>query len=73
MPDAWEDSHGLNKVFAADANEVRSDHGWTNLEIYLEQLAQTGFVPPSARRGFFGTWKNLFRRRTVSAPPPYRM
>lgn len=74
LPDAWEDSHGTNKVFAADANEVRSDQGWTNLEIYLAYLAQQDFIPATARRGgFFGTWKNLFRRMRVSAPPPYRM
>lgn len=74
MPDAWEDSHGTNKVFAADANEVRSDQGWTNLEIYLAYLAQRDFVPPTTRRaGFFDLWKNLFSRRLTSAPPPYRM
>jgi hypothetical protein len=74
MPDAWEDSHGTNKVFAADANEVRSDQGWTNLEIYLAELAQRDFVPPTTTRGgFFQNWLNLFRRRRVSSPPPYRM
>ena len=40
MPDAWETSHGLNPSDAADRNGLQlSADGYTNLEMYLSELA----------------------------------
>ena len=39
MPDAWESSHGLNPNDAADGAKV-ADDGYTNLERYLNELAE---------------------------------
>lgn len=38
MPDAWENSHGLNPNNSADRNTIASN-GYTNLENYLNELA----------------------------------
>lgn len=38
MPDTWEDSHGLNKNSALDADDVRAS-GYTNIENYINELA----------------------------------
>jgi hypothetical protein len=38
IPDAWEKRFGLNPNDPADANRVRDERGWTNLEIYLGWL-----------------------------------
>lgn len=37
MPDAWEDSQGLDKNSAADGNTINAE-GYTNLELYLNSL-----------------------------------
>lgn len=37
MPDAWENSHGLNPNNAADGNTV-SESGYTNLELYMNSI-----------------------------------
>jgi pectate lyase len=43
MPDSWETSHGLNPNNAADRNTVPNPaNGYTNLEIYLNELAGDG-------------------------------
>jgi hypothetical protein len=40
MPDAWEKAHGLNLSDAADGNKTNlSKVGYTNLEMYLNELA----------------------------------
>jgi hypothetical protein len=40
MPDAWETAHGLNPANAADRNSTTlSKDGYTNLEVYLDELA----------------------------------
>ncbi|MBN1128511.1 MAG: hypothetical protein JXA71_05970 [Chitinispirillaceae bacterium] len=40
MPDAWETSHSLNPSNAADRNGITlSKDGYTNLEVYLNELA----------------------------------
>jgi hypothetical protein len=39
MPDAWEQSKGLNPANAADRNQTNlSPEGYTNLEVYLNSL-----------------------------------
>lgn len=40
LPDAWETSHDLNPRDASDANRSRAAGGYTNLEVYLNSLAQ---------------------------------
>jgi pectate lyase len=40
MPDAWEASHGLNASDASDRNGDPNGDGWTNLEEYINSLAQ---------------------------------
>ena len=42
MPDAWELANGLDPNDPEDRN-VRTAAGYTNLEIYLNELAETGF------------------------------
>ncbi|MGD0677804.1 MAG: pectate lyase [Polyangiaceae bacterium] len=41
IPDAWETSHGLNPQSAADAIEQTLCPGYTNLEVYINQLADS--------------------------------
>jgi len=38
MPDAWEQSHGLDPAAAKDRNDDRDNNGFTNLEEYLNSL-----------------------------------
>jgi hypothetical protein len=38
IPDEWEQARGLNSDDASDADEVRSETGYTNFEIYLNSL-----------------------------------
>ncbi|MCB1130296.1 MAG: immunoglobulin domain-containing protein [Verrucomicrobiae bacterium] len=45
MPDAWESARGLDPANAADRNIVNAD-GYTNLEIYLNELAAPAFPVP---------------------------
>lgn len=41
MPDAWEDSKGLNKNDASDGNATNlSPEGYTNLEVYINGLVE---------------------------------
>lgn len=40
MPDAWETEHGLDPANDADRNDDRNADGWTNLEEYINSLAQ---------------------------------
>jgi hypothetical protein len=40
IPDAWEKSHGLSPSDASDGNKTNlSKVGYTNLEMYLNELA----------------------------------
>jgi hypothetical protein len=41
MPDWWEDAQGLDKSNAADRNDDRNSDGYTNLEEYLNEIADT--------------------------------
>lgn len=46
IPDAWEDSHGLNKNDATDAtkiivDETSENNGYTNIEVYANSLCTT--------------------------------
>jgi pectate lyase len=58
MPDAWERSHGLDPKNAADASRTASPEGYTNIEVYLSELAARTpapgappqAVPPAAGR-----------------------
>ena len=38
IPDIWEKSHGLNPANPVDAQEIRSQDGYSNLEAYLNSL-----------------------------------
>ncbi|MHB9055581.1 MAG: T9SS type A sorting domain-containing protein [Paludibacteraceae bacterium] len=40
MPDAWEDSHNLNPNDATDGKTKTLDGGYTNVEVYLNELAK---------------------------------
>lgn len=40
MPDAWETSHGLNPADASDAAGDRDGDGYTNVEEYINSLAE---------------------------------
>lgn len=40
MPDAWEDSHGLNKNDATDGAKYAEGTGYTNVEVYLNSLVE---------------------------------
>jgi hypothetical protein len=40
MPDAWEQTNGLDPANAADRNNDRNGDGWTNLEEYINSLAK---------------------------------
>jgi fibronectin type 3 domain-containing protein len=43
MPDAWETAKGLNPNNPEDRNGDRNGDGYTNLEDYLNELAEPGF------------------------------
>jgi beta-xylosidase/pectate lyase len=45
LPDAWERSHGLNPMNPADASRARRPGGYTNIEVYLNEVAAR---PPGA-------------------------
>ncbi|MEO5914504.1 MAG: hypothetical protein ABIS50_09750 [Luteolibacter sp.] len=45
MPDSWETAHSLNPAAAADRNTVDAA-GYTNLELYLNELAASAFPIP---------------------------
>jgi pectate lyase len=48
IPDEWEKAHGLNPNSAADRNATNlSPDGYTNLEVYLNELAGDGAVAVS--------------------------
>ena len=40
MPDAWETAHGLNPADASDAAGDRDGDGYTNIEEYINSLAE---------------------------------
>ncbi len=44
IPDSWESSHGLNPNNAADGAQITGS-GYSNLELYLNELAQGENVP----------------------------
>lgn len=44
LPDAWEDANGLNKNNAADGKAVTAS-GYSNLELYLNSLADMSYMP----------------------------
>ena len=39
MPDVWESKHGLNPKSASDASAYTLDENYTNIEFYLNSLA----------------------------------
>ena len=43
MPDAWEQAHGLNPADSADGATYNLDPHYTNLEVYLNELAAGTF------------------------------
>jgi hypothetical protein len=47
MPDAWETARGLNPALASDRNLVDSATGYTQLELYLNELAAPAFPIPT--------------------------
>ena len=47
IPDQWESSHGLNPTDAADGRAVAAG-GYTNLELYLNDLVPAPGIDPSA-------------------------
>ncbi len=52
MPDSWETAHGLNPTASSDGTKTTLDGQYTNVEVYLNELAkpvtniQTGFFAP---------------------------
>jgi pectate lyase len=44
MPDAWEDAKGLDKNNAADGKAITAS-GYSNLELYLNSLADMSYAP----------------------------
>jgi hypothetical protein len=40
IPDAWERKHGLDPADASDASRVAGPEGWTNLELWMNELAK---------------------------------
>ncbi len=55
MPDAWEISHGLNPNNADDRNGYNLSADYTNLEVYLDSLANTASPYVHRLRGYSGT------------------
>lgn len=54
MPDAWETANGLNLNNAADRNDFDLHAEYTNLEVYLNSLVDTGtgdITPPTVPTG----------------------
>ena len=53
MPDAWEIANGLDETIAADRNDYTLDADYTNLEVYINSLVDTGgdTTPPAAPTG----------------------
>jgi hypothetical protein len=49
MPDAWESARGLNPTNPADGPATAAN-GYTNLENYLNELAEDAAPPPQGRR-----------------------
>lgn len=47
MPDAWELARGLNPSLATDRNLVDAASGYTQLELYLNELAAPAFPIPT--------------------------
>lgn len=83
MPDAWEIRHGLNPNLASDRNLTNlSAEGYTNLEMYLNELAgdpvvwrnPTSVAPPAAglRResALDAAWRDPLGRTVVPALRP---
>ena len=46
MPDGWESARGLNPALASDRNLVDAATGYTQLELYLNELAAPAFPAP---------------------------
>lgn len=54
MPDTWENANSLNPGNAADRNDYDLDANYTNLEVYINSLVDTGTgdtTPPAAPTG----------------------
>jgi pectate lyase len=49
MPDEWERQHGLDPHNPADGTVVRDKTGYTNLEVYLNELASKAQPPHGSR------------------------
>jgi beta-xylosidase/pectate lyase len=60
MPDSWERTHGLNPLDGADASRLKGPAGYTNIEVYLNELAARTPGPSAAPQA------------VPAAPPPLR-
>ncbi|MCD6287478.1 MAG: pectate lyase [Candidatus Hydrogenedentes bacterium] len=73
MPDAWETAKGLNPNDSADRNDFDFDPGYTNLEIYLNELAAPAWgdsiapSPAPMASWVYPFFCRCFRTRTVRA------
>lgn len=77
MPDAWETARGLNPANPNDRNTINGQ-GYTNLELYLNELAASAFpIPeisnhPSSQAVPFGTGFSLFVTASGLGPITYQ-
>ena len=77
MPDAWETARGLNPADPADRNAAGAG-GYTNLELYLNELAASAFpIPqlesqPQSQTVTAGTGFSLSVAATGTAPLSYQ-
>ncbi|MFH1761696.1 MAG: T9SS type A sorting domain-containing protein [bacterium] len=74
MPDAWEDSLGLAKSDSSDCGEDRDGDGYTNIEEYINWLAdeliggRPPFIPANIKST--GTKKNIYVSNLRISPNP---
>lgn len=68
MPDAWEREKGLNPAWQDHNGTGLSDRGYTNLEVYLHERAQSviGVAPPPSQPLLPPDPLDLGRRTTVA-------
>lgn len=72
IPDEWETSHGLNPTDAADGRATAAD-GYTNLELYLNDLVPAPGIDLSADTFAPVTSAALSLKTTGYAPGTYRL